>query len=138
MIIALAYYADKNENFINLVKGIEKGIIEQGHQVTIINMKEYGGTLTIYKYIILGCNCTSAFGGRIPEKLIYKIKNFGMLSGKYCSAFVDKKFGDSKTLTNLMKSLEKEGMIVCSSQILTSNDHAYSYAKNLHIYTTTK
>lgn len=134
MMTAIAYYADKNENFINLVKGIEKGIIEQGQQATIINMKDFGGTLTMYKYIIIGCNCTSVFGGKIPEKLIYKIKNAGMLSGKYCSTFVDKKFGDSKTLNNLMKSLEKEGMIVCASQILTSKDHACDFAKNLHVY----
>ncbi len=134
MIIAIVYYAEKNENFINLVKGIEKGIIDQGHQVTIINMKDFGGSLTMYKYIIFGCNCTTFFGGKISEKFIYKIKNAGMLSSKYCSAFVDKRFGDSKTLTNLMKSLEREGMIVCASQILTSKDHAYSFAKNLHIY----
>ena len=34
----------------------------------------------------------------------------GNLSGKYCSVFVNKKFlSDSKTLTNLMRILEKEG-----------------------------
>ena len=134
MRIAIAYYVDKNENFINLVKGIEKGIIDQDHQVTIINMHDFSGTLTMYKHIIFGCNCTSLFGGKIPEKFIYKIKNCGMLSGKYCSAFVDKKFGDSKTLTNLMKSLEKEGIIVCASQIITSHDHGYKFGKELHVY----
>lgn len=133
MRIAIAYYADKNVNFINLVKGIEKGIIDQGHQVTIINMNDFSGSLTMYQHIIFGCNCISLFGGKIPEKFINKIKNSGMLSGKYCSAFVDKKFGDSKTLANLMRSLEKEGTIMCGSQIITSHDHGYKFGKKLHL-----
>jgi len=57
-----------------------------------------------------------------------------MISGKYCSAFVDKKMGDSKTLSNLMKNLEKEGLILCASQILTTHDHALKFGENLHIY----
>ena len=134
MRIAIAYYVQKNNNFINLVKGIEKGIIDQNHQVTIINMYDFSSSLTMYKHIIFGCNCTSLFSGKIPEKFIYKIRNSGMLSGKYCSTFVDKKFGDSKTLSNLMKSLEREGIIVCASQIIMSHDHGYKFGKNLHLY----
>ena len=133
MRIAIVYYADKNDNFINLIKGIEKGIIDQNHQTTIINLKDFNGSLTMYQHIIFGCNCTSLFGGKISDRFINKIKNSGMLSGKYCSAFVDKKFGDSKTLSNLMKYLEKEGIIVCASQIIISRDHGYNFGKNLHV-----
>ena len=102
-------------------------------RVTIINMNDFNGSLTMYQHILFGCNCTSLFGGKISDKFINKIKNSGMLSGKYCSAFVDKKFGDSKTLSNLMKTLEREGIIVCGSQILSSHDHGYKFGKNLHI-----
>src|SRR4030042_1361246 len=105
MRIGIAYYADKNSKFIDLVKGIEKAVIERGFQAQIIDLKVTKSSLSMFNFLIIGCNTISMFGGKIPDQLRNSIKQSGNMSSKHCFAFVDKKLGSFKTLSNLMKIL---------------------------------
>ena len=58
----------------------------------------------------------------------------GMVSGKHSFAFVSKTpFGSTKALSRLMKSMEKEGMLIKNSSILTSPQEAREIGKRLHV-----
>jgi hypothetical protein len=134
MRVGIAFYADKNNNFINLAKNIEKGIIEQSHQAEIIDLKKSNTTLTGFEFIIFGVNSISLFGGKLPSGFLNRIASMGTISGKHCACFVDKKIGAFKTLQNFMKLLEKEGCLISSSEILSSPAFAYHYSKKITIY----
>ncbi|MBN2546055.1 MAG: hypothetical protein JXB50_09685 [Spirochaetes bacterium] len=133
MRVGIIYYADKNSKFIDLIKSIEKAITERGFQTQIINVKESKSSISMFNFIIIGCNNISMFGGKIPDQLKNTIKKSSGISGKHCFAFVDKKFGSFKTLSNLMKILEHEGVIIFSSEVLMTKDHAYRTAKEIII-----
>jgi len=133
MRIGIAYYADKNSKFIDLVKGIEKAVIEKGFQAQLIDLKVTKSSLSMFNFLIIGCNTISMFGGKIPDQLRNSIKQSGNMSSKHCFAFVDKKLGSFKTLSNLMKILEQEGIIIFSSEVLQTKDHAYKITKEIII-----
>lgn len=133
MRIGIAYFADKNSRFIELVKSIEKAVIERGHQAQIIDLKTAKASLSMFNFLIIGCNTLSMFGGKIPDQIKNSIKQSGGMSGKHCFAFVDKKLGSFKTLSNLMKILEQEGIIIFSSEVLLTKDHAYRTIKEIII-----
>jgi hypothetical protein len=134
MKVPIIYYAEKNNNFIDLVKGIESGLKDQGIEVECINFQKGYRSVSMYKYVIVGYNCISSFGGKISEDFIKKLKGYDMFKGKYCTAFVDQKFGSNKTLDSLMFLLEKEGAVLCASNVISSKESAAVFGRELHIY----
>jgi hypothetical protein len=132
--VGIAYYAEKNAEFAAIAKGIEKALVEASHQVEIIDLVRSVDTLTKFNYIIIGVNSTAPFGGKIPVGFKSRIKSAGMIGGKHTACFTDKKFGSFKTLQNLMKLLETDGCLICSSEIISSPEFAYHYGKKISIY----
>jgi len=134
MRVGIAYYADKNSSLIDIAKSLEKALVEEGHQTETVDLLKTDASLTRFNYIIFCINTTSLFGGKIPDGFKSRIRTMGMIEGKHCACIVDKKFGDFKTLSNMMKLLEKEGLLLCSSEIISSPDFAYFYGKKITIY----
>lgn len=136
MRVAVVFIGEKKRDKMLLVaKGLAKGLESQGHQVDIIDgNRDVNTKLTVYKYIAIGTEAVSAFGGKIPDKVSTYIANGGIISGKRAFAFVVKSFlGATRALIRLMKTMEAEGMFLKFSQIIQSEVEAEEIGKRLHI-----
>jgi len=135
MRVAVLYFKNGSEKVKDIASHLARGIESQGHQVTLVNGDtDTDSKLTIYEYILIGTAPNSLFSGKISERISDYLKNAGRVSGTKCYAFIVKKgFFVSKALQRLMKCMEKEGMFLKISDIITSKDEAEAIGKKLHI-----
>jgi hypothetical protein len=115
------------------VKALAKGMESMGHRVDIIDAwTEDGFRLPGYEYIAVAAESISFFSGKIPEALGKMLSAGSGLGGKKSAAFV-KKGGlfTGRALVNVMKAMEKEGMMVNWSEILLNPPHAEALGKRI-------
>ena len=131
----MSIYKNGCERVKDIATHLARGIESEGHQVAIVNIETDPDTkLTIYDYLLVGTAANSTFSGKISTRVADFLKNSGRVSGKKCYAFIAKKgFFVSKALQNLMKTMEKEGMFLKISDVITSADEAELIGKKLHI-----
>ncbi len=129
------FTVQRRDRILDIAKSLARGIEKQGHQVDIIDGDhDINSKLTIYRYISVGTEPLSSFGGKIPKKISEFLNSSGMIAGKRSFAFVTKNMlGSSRALSRLMKGMEKEGMFLKNSGILNSPEEAEEIGKNLHI-----
>ena len=135
MRVAVVYFpAYAGDQVSRLAQSLAQGIESQGHQVDLIDgTTDENKKLIIYHYIAVGTVKTS-FLGKINAKISHFLASQGTVQGKKGFAFVAKKiFGSQRSLLKLMSVMEKEGMIVRSSEIFSSRDEAVEVGKRLHI-----
>jgi hypothetical protein len=115
------------------VKALAKGMESMGHRVDIIDgWTEDGYRLPGYEYIAVTSEPLSFFSGKIPEPLGKLLSAGSSLVGKKSAAFIKKGglFG-GRALSNLMKAMEKEGMLVNWSEVLLNPPHAEALGKRI-------
>jgi hypothetical protein len=115
------------------VKALAKGIESAGHQVDIIDAwTDDGSRLPGYGYIALAAEPVSFFSGRMPESVEKILSGGSSLVGKRSAAFI-KKGGlfSGRALANLMKAMEKEGMVINWSELLFNPPHAEAMGKRI-------
>lgn len=135
MRVAVVYFQSGYSEVEKIAKALANGISSENHIVDLINGDtDTDKTLTGYEYIVFGTAPISFFTGKISEKISSYLKNSGTLTGKRSYAFIRKKgLGSSKALRNLMVEMEKEGMLLKTSDILYSAVEAEAAGKKLHI-----
>jgi hypothetical protein len=104
-----------------------------GHRVDIIDAwTEDGFRLPGYEYIAVAAEAVSFFSGKMPEAAVKVLSAGSGLVGKKSAAFV-KKGGlfSGRALSNLMKAMEKEGMIINWSELLFNPPHAEAMGKRI-------
>ncbi len=116
-----------------LCQAMARGIESQGHQVDVINMHEGGKRLTIYDYIVIGSEPVSFFSARVPGDLSRFLAESGSVSGKRCMAFITGGLRKGKTLQNLMRIMESEGMILKFSEVIANAGQATVVGKHLNV-----
>ncbi|MDR2068976.1 MAG: hypothetical protein LBP71_03805 [Spirochaetaceae bacterium] len=115
------------------VAALAKGMESMGHRVDVLDAwTEDGFRLPGYEYIVVAAEPVSLFGGRLPE-VIPKILAAGSnLGGKKSAAFLKKTTPfTTKALSNLMRAMEKEGMLVNWSDIILSAAQAEALGKRI-------
>jgi len=132
-VAVIYFYKNKKELLLKIARGMAKGIQAQGHQADIIDgNKEADKSLFIYKYIVIGVEAISVFGGKLPVGLMKFLKNASRLAGKRSCAFTNKSLlGSEKTLSNIMKAMEGEGMFLTYSEIFKDDIYAEEVGKKL-------
>jgi len=115
------------------VQALAKGMGSMGHTVDIIDAwTENGMRLPGYDYVAVVTETISPFSAQIPE-VVTKILTVGSgLGGKKSAAFIKKgglRF--NKTLSTLMRAMEKEGMVVNWSDVLLNAPHAEAMGKRI-------
>jgi hypothetical protein len=105
-----------------------------GHRVDILDAwTEDGFRLPGYEYIVVCAEASSRWGGKMPEAL-HKIRSSGNgIAGKKSAAFL-KKTGFlfvNRSFSNLMKDMEKEGMLINWSDIILNASHAEALGKRI-------
>jgi len=115
------------------IKALAKGMEAMGHRADVIDAwTEDGMKLPAYEYIVVAAEPVSFFSGKIILNVSKILAAGSSLSGKKSAAFI-KKTGlfTNRALSNLMKSMEKEGMVVNWSDILFNAPHAEAMGKHI-------
>jgi hypothetical protein len=115
------------------VQALAKGMESMGHRVDVIDAwTDDGMRLPGYEYIAVTTEAAGFFSGKIPEAIAKALTAGSGLTGKKSAAFV-KKGGlrTGKALANVMKAMEKEGMLVNWSDILLNGPHAEALGKRI-------
>ncbi|MCL2243684.1 MAG: hypothetical protein FWC03_04360 [Treponema sp.] len=115
------------------ITGLVKGMSSMGHRVDIIDAwTEDGFRLPGYEYIVVAAEPNSFFSGKIPQPVSKVLTSGSALVGKKSAAFI-KKSGlfTNRAISNLMKTMEKEGMIINWSDILFDGPHAEAMGKRI-------
>jgi len=133
MRIAVVSAPSKRRPAPDYVQALAKGMGSMGHAVDIIDAwTENGMRLPGYDYVAVVTEPLSLFSAQIPE-VVTKILSAGSgLVGKKSAAFVRKgglRF--NRTLSTLMRTMEKEGMMVNWSDILLNAPHAEAMGKRI-------
>ena len=109
------------------------GIASQGHQVDVVNIYNGEIRLTPYDYVVIGSEPVSFFSAKIPESVSLFLSQAGTVTGKRCMAFISGGLRKGKTLQNLMKAMEGEGMILKLSEVIKKPDEAMAIGKRLNV-----
>ena len=115
------------------VSSMQKGMASMGHHVDVIDAwTEDNFRLPSYEYIVVTAEAVSLFGGKMPEALAKALTIQSCLVGKKSAAFL-KKTGPftGRGLSNLMRAMEKEGMMVNWSDIILNAPHAEALGKRI-------
>jgi hypothetical protein len=114
------------------VKTLAKGMEMMGHRVDIVDAwTDDGMRLPGYEYISIAAEPFSLFSAKMPESLS-RMLAAGSISGKKSAAFIKKGgLSTNRALSNLMKTMEKEGMVVNWSDILLNAPHAEAMGKRI-------
>ena len=133
--VLYAPVAKNNEKMKAIANALSEGISGQGHLVDVFDMTlEAGKIVSFYDYLIIGTESPTFFGGKIPASVSGFLKAAGSISGKRCMAFITKGgLRSTKTLQVLMKAMEKEGMFLKKSELISKVDFAKAVGKHLQI-----
>jgi hypothetical protein len=116
------------------VKSLAKGMESMGHRVDILDAwTEDGFRLPGYEYIAVCAEQTGFWGGKMPDALTKILGAGSGLVGKKSAAFLKKTspIFINKALWNLMRAMEKEGMLVNWSEILLNAPQAEALGKRI-------
>ena len=117
------------------VQSFAKGMESMGHRVDIVDVwTDDGMRLPGYEYIAVIAEPASFFSGKISAKIPKILAAGSSVAGKKSAAFV-KKAGlfSNRALSNLMKAMEKEGMVVNWSDLLINCSHAEALGKRIGV-----
>ncbi len=133
--VLYAPVAKNNDKMKAIANALSEGISGQGHLVDVFDMTlEAGKIVSFYDYLIIGTESPTFFGGKIPASVSGFLKSAGSISGKRCMAFITKGgLRSTKTLQVLMKAMEKEGMFLKKSELISKVDFAKAVGKHLQI-----
>jgi len=131
MRIAVINVSARRNGAQEYVRALADGMESMGHRVDVLGTED-GYKLPSYEYIAVCAEAASFWGGKMPEALP-KLLATSSLAGKKGAAFLKKTspFFINKALCNLMKAMEKEGMVVNWSEVLLSADHAKAMGKRI-------
>jgi hypothetical protein len=134
--VAVVFFEGKNrQKTLDIAKHLAQGIETQGHHVDVVDGDHDVNTkLTGHQYLAVGTSAINFFGGKIPDTVSRFLANAGIVAGKRSFAFAVKGgLRMHKTLGAIMKAMEKEGMFLKFSDVLTSPAEAAAIGKRLHV-----
>ena len=134
MRIAVVSVPGQRKGVPDYVKSMARGMESMGHRVDIMDAwTEDGYRLPGYEYIVVCAEPISAWGGKMPDVLAKVLGTGSGLLGKKCAAFLKKTgpFFINKGLANVMKAMEKEGMMINWSDVILNAPHAEALGKRI-------
>jgi len=134
MRIAVVSVPSQRKGIPDYVKSLARGMESMGNRVDILDAwTEDGFRLPGYEYIAVCAEAVSFWGGKMPDVLPKILGSGSGLVGKKSAAFLKKTsfLFNNKALYNLMKAMEKEGMLINWSEIILSSPHAEALGKRI-------
>ena len=89
--------------------------------------------LALFDYIAVVAKKKGFFGGQLPDRAKEYLDSAPSIAGKKGAALIVKSgpFGNGKACSNLMRLLEKEGVLLDYSEIISGVEAARACGKNL-------
>ena len=136
MRVALVHFLSpgKDSKHKGILQKLENAVINKGYQIDIFNAKTDFSTmrLTGYDYISIIVPSSALFGSKLPEKFDEILDNSGNLTTKKgCALVVKSGFSSWKTCKNLMKAMEKQGVLLDYFEVVDNPDHAAYVGKKI-------
>ncbi len=136
MRVALVHFLSpvKNIKHKGILQKLETAVINKGYQIDVFNANTDYSTmrLTGYDYISIIVPSSPLFGAKLPENFDEILENSGTLTTKKgCALVVKSGFSSWKTCSKLMKSMEKQGILVDYSDVVENPDHAAYVGKKI-------
>ena len=133
MRIAVISAGSKRHSPPDYILALAKGMESMGHRVEIIDAwADDGMRLGGFEYIAVTAEPVSFFSAKIPDAIPKILAAGSGLGGKKSAAFIKKSgLRSGKTIANLMKAMEKEGMMINWSDILLNAPHAEAIGKRI-------
>jgi hypothetical protein len=134
MRVAIVSVPAQNRGIPEYVKSLARGMEAMGHRVDVLDAwTEDGFRLPGYEYIAVCAEASSSWGGKMPEALSKILAAGSSLGGKKSAAFIKKRgpLFINKALSNCMRAMEKEGMLVNWSDVILNVPHAEALGKRI-------
>jgi hypothetical protein len=134
MRIAVISASARRKPIPDYVSALARGMESMGHRVDVIDAWT-GDAMRLpgYEYIAVAAEPVSLFGGTLPDALgrLLGMPGSGLL-GKRGAAFLRRNSPfTGKGLANLMRAMEREGMIVNWSDVILNAPHAEALGKRI-------
>ncbi len=131
MHVALVYFCSARDGKpAAILKKLEAASVARGNQVDLINGNEDIGNrrLTMFDYIAVVVAARAPFGAKLSPRVGEFLAASGTITGKKgCALVIKAGFRSEKTCSNLMRTMEAEGVKLDYFEVIRSADHA-SYA----------
>ena len=131
MHVALVYFCSAHDGkSAAILKKLEAASVARGNQVELINGNEDIGSrrLTMFDYIAVVVAAMAPFGSKIPSRVGEFLAASGNITGKKgCALVIKAGLRSDKTCSNLMRTMEAEGVKLDYFEVVRSVEHA-SYA----------
>ena len=133
MRIAVVSAPPKRRSPPDYVRALARGMESMGHKVDIIDAwTDDGMRLPGYEYVAIVTEPASFFSAAIPAIIPKMLSVSSGIGGKKSAAFVKKgSLRSNRILTNIMKAMEKEGMMVNWCDVLLNPPHAEAIGKRI-------
>lgn len=134
MRIAVVSVSARRNGIPEYVKSLARGMESPGHRVDILDAWTSDGfSLPGYEYVAVCAEAVSMWGGKMPGALAKVLGTGNGLVGKKSAAFLKKTspFFVNRALSNLMRAMEKQGMLINWSEILLNSSHAEAMGKRI-------
>ena len=130
---AVIYFAENHGKDLELAaKAIARGMEKQGFSVDVFNSRDFNRRLAIYQVVAVGTEVSGGFGGKIPDGLKKYLESTGPVINLRSFAFIaGKGMRRQKSLQNLMRTMESEGMLVIYSDVLENEKEAEAAGEGL-------
>ncbi|MDR3129915.1 MAG: hypothetical protein LBU18_00025 [Treponema sp.] len=133
MRIAIISAAARRNGIPAYVKALAKGMESMGHRADVIDAwTEDGSRLPGYEYIAAVAESISIFSGRMPDAIQKILSSVSGIAGRKGAAFLGKTNPfPGKALANLMRIMEREGIVINWSDIILNASHAEILGKRM-------
>ena len=133
-IVIIHFLNTEKEINAEIINHLQNAAIENGHQVDVVNGNEDVSNFRIipYEYVTILASSTGPFSKQITPRISEVLATCGNSSGKKGAALILKNLMFSQKICySLMRTMEKEGLILDYSDIIESVEHADSVGKKL-------
>ncbi|AEE17116.1 hypothetical protein [Treponema brennaborense] len=133
-VVLLHFLSAENGKHSSILKKLSDAASKNGHQVDVVSGTRDTDSfrITPYEYVAVVCPCTGIIGGKISAKVSEVLENSGSVSGKKgCALVVKSGLSAQKTSRNLMRAMEKEGMVIDYFDVIENADHAAYVGKKI-------
>ncbi len=122
------------EKLKDIGKAIAIGLESQNHSADVLDTKaDTDKKLTIYDYLVVISEPVSAFSGKIDERIGKYLENAGMVSGKRAATVIVGGLMKQKAMSNLMRIVEGQGIILKTSEFIKSAGEAKAFGSKLNV-----
>lgn len=124
----------KGSKIPGIAKSLSMALESKGNLCDVIDIKsDNDKKLTIYDYLIIVSEPVSYFSGKVPENIGKYLENAGVVSGKRAATVIVGGLLKQKAMSNLMRIVEGQGIILKTSEFIKSEGEAKAFGSNLKV-----